>query len=81
MYPHQDDNDPESILVLQETTSDIEKAIETLPEQCRKVATLSLIEGLDNKKIAERLDISTDVVGVQLNRAKKRIRKYLVNKV
>ncbi|MBN1598728.1 MAG: RNA polymerase sigma-70 factor [Bacteroidales bacterium] len=53
------------------------KAIEKLPEQCRRIFKLSRFEGLKNKEIAEKLQISVRSVDTQIYRALKSIRRSL----
>jgi RNA polymerase sigma-70 factor (ECF subfamily) len=49
---------PENILLASELSEVIEKAIEALPPQCRRVYKLVREEGLRAKKVAEMLHIS-----------------------
>jgi len=58
-----DNNDPLSMLIAQETKTAISDVIKTLPKQCRKVFVLHE-EGLTHKEIASKLGISVDNVGV-----------------
>jgi RNA polymerase sigma-70 factor (ECF subfamily) len=57
--------------------AEIEKAIEELPEQCRKIFRLSRFKGLRNKEIADIYAISTRTVETQIYRALKVLRKKL----
>ena len=61
--------------------SDIEKAVRevvaTLPEKCREVFTLSKIEGLKNREIAEKLIISEKTVKRHISIALSRLREKL----
>ena len=45
-----------------EVLREVYAAIETLPEQCKKIVRLSFIEGLKNHEIAEQLKISIHTV-------------------
>ena len=57
----------------------IKDAINELPEQCREVYQMSIFDGLKHSEIAEELEISVSVVKVQVFRAKKNLRKKLMN--
>ena len=61
--------------------SDIEQAIQeaiaTLPEKCREVFVLSKIEGLKNREIAEKLNISVNTVKTQKRKAYAFLREEL----
>lgn len=55
----------------------IQEAMKKLPERCREIFELSKIEGLSNKQIAEKLDISIKTVESQMTTAFVRLRKEL----
>ena len=57
------------VLIEQELKIKIEKTILDLPDRCREVFTLSRINGLKNKEIAEKLGINIKNVERHLNRA------------
>ncbi len=57
------------VLIEQELKTKIEKTIQSLPDRCREVFTLSRINGLKNKEIAEKLGINIKNVERHLNRA------------
>ena len=59
------------VLIEQELKLKIEKTIQTLPERCREVFVLSRINGLKNKEIADKLNISIKNVERHLSRAMK----------
>ena len=59
------------LLICEELKSEIEKTINSLPERCREVFILSRIEGLKNREIAEKLQISIKNVERHLARALK----------
>lgn len=56
------DHTTEQWLEFQEVRSRLEKLVSALPEKCRLVYTLSREEGLSQKQIAEKLDISENTV-------------------
>jgi RNA polymerase sigma-70 factor, ECF subfamily len=55
----------------------IKSTIESLPEQCRKTILLSRYEGLSNKEIAEKMNISLKGVEFHITRALKNLRVNL----
>jgi len=67
----------EDILLSAELSQKIQLAISGLTPQCRDVFTLSRIEGLSNKEIAEKLEISVKAVEANMTRALKKMREEL----
>lgn len=57
----------------------IEKALQLLPEQCRRVFELSRIDGLKYKEIAEQLNISIKTVEVHMGKALRHMRTELAD--
>lgn len=59
----------------------IQEAINSLPERCREVFEMSRFDGLKNKEISEKLDITVKAVEANITRAlsslRKNISKYL----
>ena len=55
----------------------IQEAIATLPEKCREVFVLSKIEGLKNREIAEKLNISEKTVERHMSIALSKLREEL----
>lgn len=53
------------------------KAIETLPEKCKEIFKLSRFNHLQNKEIAERLNLSQKTVERQITIALEKLRNYL----
>jgi len=68
---------PLSMLISQETVSEIELAIDDLPEQCREVFLLTRLEGLSYQEVAEKLGVSINTVRTQINRAMTKLHKSL----
>ena len=60
------------------TTSDMEKAIATLPPGYRKIILLHDLEGYTHKEIAEILDISEGTSKSQLFHARRTLRQYFI---
>ncbi len=69
-------------IALQEQQENLENAlfaaIETLPEKCRAVFSLSRFENLSHKEIAERLGISVKTIENQITKAMKMLREALI---
>ena len=55
----------------------LDTAIEGLPPKRQEIFRLSREEGLSNKEIAERLDISINTVEGQMRKAIKYLRSYV----
>jgi RNA polymerase sigma-70 factor (ECF subfamily) len=53
-------------------------AIETLPEKCRLVFSLSRFENMSHKEIAEQLGISVKTIENQITKAMKILREYML---
>lgn len=68
---------PLSTLIGKEIEETLEKSIEKLPEQCRRVFIMSRLEDKKNKEIAEILNVSVSTVKTQLMRSLSRIREDL----
>lgn len=58
-------------------TKALDEAIATLPEKCREVFILSKVEGLKNREIAEKLNISEKTVERHMSIALSRLREEL----
>ena len=59
------------ILIEKELKEEIEKVINSLPDRCKEVFKLSRIDGLKNREIAEKLNISIKNVERHIARATK----------
>jgi len=64
---------PEREMILRELQQQIDNAINALPSQCQLVFKLSRQEGLSNKQIAEKLEVSENTVKSHLKKANKDI--------
>jgi RNA polymerase sigma-70 factor, ECF subfamily len=62
---------------LKQLTSEIDLAVNELPEQMRKIFELSRYEGLKYAEIAARLNISVKTVETQMSRALVKLRQKL----
>jgi RNA polymerase sigma-70 factor, ECF subfamily len=63
------------LLIEQELKTRIERTIQDLPGKCREVFVLSRLNGLKNREIADKLNISIKNVERHLNRATQSFRK------
>ena len=68
-------------LYMNDLREEINQAIESLPQKCREVFTLSYIMDRQNKEISKLLDISVSTVEKHINYALKVLRKLLQNKI
>lgn len=64
---------PERELILRELQQQIDNAIHALPPQCQLVFKLSGQDGLSNKEIAEKLNLSENTIKSHLKKANKDI--------
>jgi RNA polymerase sigma-70 factor (ECF subfamily) len=69
--------DPLGKINLSELRNKIEKSIDQLPEECRKIFIMSRTEEMSHKEIAQVLGISENTVKVQIYRALKKLRILL----
>jgi RNA polymerase sigma-70 factor (ECF subfamily) len=65
--------------LFEERLRKVEKEIDNLPEQCKKVFILSKREGLKYREISEQLQISIKTVEVHMAKAMKRLRAQLTS--
>ena len=77
LFDTYDDNNPLSLLISQETTAEIERAIDALPAQCKEVFLLTRMEGLTYQEVAGKLGISVNTVRTQITRAMTKLREAL----
>ena len=64
---------PERKLILRELQEQIDQSIKALPAQCQLVFRLSRQEGLTNKQIAEKLNLSENTIKSHLKKANRDI--------
>jgi RNA polymerase sigma-70 factor (family 1) len=65
--------------LFEERLQKVEKEIDNLPEQCKKVFIMSKRDGLKYKEISEQLHISIKTVEVHMAKAMKRLRAQLTS--
>ena len=68
---------PLSGVIENEINAILQKTIEQLPEQCRKIFVMSRIDGMKHEKIAQELNISINTVRTQIHRALEKLRVEL----
>ncbi len=66
----------DSGILWEDLSENLNKAIKTLPDQCRRIFILSRKYGLKNREIAEYLDISVKVVEKQVGKALLSLREH-----
>ncbi|TKG95468.1 RNA polymerase sigma-70 factor [Puteibacter caeruleilacunae] len=77
IYWNSDEFDAHDSLLAKELNEKFLEAINSLPEQCRKIFLMSRNEGKKYKEIAEELNVSVKTVETQMNRALKRLKTDL----
>lgn len=68
---------PEEALIEREMVEAVQKAIEKLPQQCRRIYLMKRYDDLKYSEIAEVLNISINTVKTQMRRALKSLHKSL----
>lgn len=68
--------DPD-LYIASELQEKIKKAIDLLPEKCRKIFIMSRMRGLKNEEIAAELNLSKRTVETQISKALKVLRVEL----
>lgn len=79
-HENEEDNDTERFFDSEDQNivlKELNRAIETLPDQCREIFLLSRFAGKKSAEIASELDLSIRTVEAQLYRAMKRLREEL----
>lgn len=76
-----DTDDPENILIRQEQTDRVRKALDSLPENQKTAIILSKYDDLPQKEIAEIMNITEGAVEALIQRAKKNLRARLTGKI
>jgi len=72
-----DKNETIRKLYMDDLRNEIDRAIESLPQKCREVFTLSYIKDMPNKEISQLLEISESTVEKHINHALKVLRQLL----
>ena len=69
--------DPMQEMELEEMNHIVEQTLESLPERCKQIFSMSRFEGLKYKEIAEKLDISAKTVEANMGKALHAFRQNL----
>jgi RNA polymerase sigma-70 factor, ECF subfamily len=69
----------DSILIANELEKDLMKAIDSLPENCKKIFLMSRFEGIKHKDIADKLGVTLNTVHKQMSIALDKLRIALKN--
>lgn len=77
MRSHREGGVAEEVFTPSELPALIYKAIDSLPKKRRLVTKLKLYKGLDNEKIAQKLNLSINTVKFHYSQALKKIRELL----
>jgi len=75
---HEGDN-PENMMIAQERMNEFARAVDALEGQCKEVFEWRR-SGLSYQEIAEKMNITTSAVGIQINRATAKLRESIGNK-
>ncbi|MDR2765115.1 MAG: RNA polymerase sigma-70 factor [Tannerella sp.] len=68
---------PLTAMLDKELSEHIEKALATLPPQCREVFVSIMMDGLSYEEVAKKLNVSINTVRTQITRAIKKMRTAL----
>lgn len=77
VFTESDDIDYEHQIIRAEFTLAIHEALEKLPEGCRKIMTMSYVDGYSNEEIAQELQISVNTIKTQKRRGLSALREKL----
>lgn len=77
VYTEADDTDYEQLIIRAEFTAELESSLADLPEGCRKIMTLSYMDGFSNEEIAKKLQVSINTVKTQKRRGLRVLRTSL----
>ena len=77
LFTTYDDMNPLYRLISRETVTEIERAIDALPAQCKEVFLLIRMDGLTYQEVADKLGISVNTVRTQITRAMTKLRESL----
>ena len=70
-------SDPIKEMELQEMNKVVEQTLDSLPDRCKEIFSMSRFEGLKYREIAEKLEISTKTVEANMGKALQAFRKSL----
>ena len=70
--------EPSEIIIRAERIQKIREAIDSLPENHRNIIIMRDINGLSYNKIAELLNINVGIVKTRISRARRKLKKYIL---
>jgi len=68
----------EDVVIDEDVHRRLQEALDALPDKCREIILLKVVEGKKNKEIAEQLNIAETTVKTQVQRAYRMLRERLV---
>lgn len=68
----------EDVVIDEEVQRRLQEALDSLPDKCREIILLKVVEGKKNKEIAEQLNIAETTVKTQVQRAYRMLRERLI---
>lgn len=68
----------EDVVIDERVQRQLQEALDSLPEKCREIILLKVVEGKKNKEIAEQLNIAETTVKTQVQRAYRMLRDRMV---
>ena len=68
----------EDVVIDEEVQQRLQEALDSLPDKCREIILLKVVEGKKNKEIAEHLDIAETTVKTQVQRAYRMLRERMI---
>lgn len=77
VFTESDDMDYEHQIIRAEFTTAVYGALEKLPEGCRKIMTMSYVDGYSNEEIAQELQVSINTIKTQKRRGLSVLREKL----
>lgn len=68
----------EDVIIDEGVQRRLQEALDSLPEKCREIILLKVVEGKKNKEIATQLEIAETTVKTQVQRAYRMLRERLI---
>lgn len=68
----------EDVAIDEDIQQRLREALDSLPDKCREIILLKVVEGKKNKEIAEQLNIAETTVKTQVQRAYRMLRERLI---
>ena len=68
----------EDVVIDEEVSQRLQEALNALPDKCREIILLKIVDGKKNKEIAEQLGIAETTVKTQVQRAYRMLREKLI---